>query len=135
MSDPIVVLNAGSSSIRFSLFVERERELALDLRSQIEGLYTAPKFQGKGADGAPWSETSSGENSAPVRERVLHAADWLGVRVKNEQNRKHGPRLSAAQSRVSVWEIPNNEELMITPIRAPASRQRQVQATAPGTGE
>jgi acetate kinase len=54
-----------------------------------------------------------GENSAPVRERVLTDAAWLGVRVHKEQNRKHGPRVSALQSRVSAWVIPTNEELMI----------------------
>jgi acetate kinase len=54
-----------------------------------------------------------GENSAPVREQVLNAAAWLGVRVNKEQNRRHGPRVSAQQSRVSAWAIPTNEELMI----------------------
>jgi acetate kinase len=54
-----------------------------------------------------------GENSAPIRERVLNDAAWLGVRLNKEQNRKHGPRVSAQQSRVSAWVIPTNEELMI----------------------
>jgi acetate kinase len=61
MSDAIVVLNAGSSSIKFSLFIEREHDLALDLRGQIEGIYTAPSFKSKGADGALRNEKSWGE--------------------------------------------------------------------------
>ena len=56
MSDAIVVINAGSSSIKFSLFVARDAELALDLRGQIEGLYTAPHFVAKAPDGATRSE-------------------------------------------------------------------------------
>jgi acetate kinase len=42
MADAIVVLNAGSSSIKFSLFtVARTTSPRPDLRGQIEGLHTA----------------------------------------------------------------------------------------------
>jgi acetate kinase len=58
MADAIVVLNAGSSSIKFSLFLARGDELELDVRGQIEGLYTAPRFVAKGRDGAARSEKS-----------------------------------------------------------------------------
>jgi acetate kinase len=44
MSDAIAVLNAGSSSIKFSLFALRAQQLELELRGQIEGIYTAPHF-------------------------------------------------------------------------------------------
>ena len=44
MSDAIAVLNAGSSSIKFSLFALRTQQLELELRGQIEGIYTAPHF-------------------------------------------------------------------------------------------
>ena len=47
MSDAIAVLNAGSSSIKFSLFVLRTSALELELRGQIEGIYTAPHFVAK----------------------------------------------------------------------------------------
>ncbi len=50
MADAIVVINAGSSSLKFSLFVVRAGDLALDVRGQIEGLHTAPKFVAKDAD-------------------------------------------------------------------------------------
>ena len=40
MADAIAVLNAGSSSIKFSLFVMRGNELELELHGQIEGIYT-----------------------------------------------------------------------------------------------
>jgi acetate kinase len=58
MTDAILVLNAGSSSIKFSLFVARGDDLALDLRGQIEGLYTAAHFIAKDATGRLLSERS-----------------------------------------------------------------------------
>lgn len=54
-----------------------------------------------------------GEHAAPVRERVCELAGWLGVRLDADANRAYGPRISAADSAVSVWVIPTDEELMI----------------------
>ena len=54
-----------------------------------------------------------GENSAVVRERVCRDARWLGVALDPAANDAGGPRISTAASRVSVWRIPTNEELMI----------------------
>jgi len=58
MSEAIVVLNAGSSSIKFSHFVEGASDLELDLRGQIEGLSTRPRFVAKEADGTVQVETT-----------------------------------------------------------------------------
>ena len=52
MSDAILVVNAGSSSIKFSVFLERGEALDLLLGGQIESLYTAPRFKAKDAAGA-----------------------------------------------------------------------------------
>lgn len=52
MTDVILVLNAGSSSIKFSLFLAQTDQLQLRLSGQIEGLYTAPRFRAKDAAGA-----------------------------------------------------------------------------------
>ena len=38
---------------------------------------------------------------------------WLGVKLDERANAAGGPRISAADSSVSVWVIPTNEELMI----------------------
>ncbi|MCO5122212.1 MAG: acetate/propionate family kinase [Rhizobacter sp.] len=56
MSDAIVVLNAGSSSLKFSLFMDRGADLALQLGGQAEGLFTAPHFVAKDAAGAVVAE-------------------------------------------------------------------------------
>lgn len=52
MTDAILVLNAGSSSIKFSLFLALAGELELLLHGQIEGLCTAPRFAATDAAGA-----------------------------------------------------------------------------------
>jgi acetate kinase len=63
MSDAIAVLNAGSSSIKFSLFVLRGQQLELELRGQIEGIYTAPHFVAKDRNGKTVGEKSWDEGA------------------------------------------------------------------------
>ena len=60
MPNAIAVLNAGSSSIKFSLFSEAARELELTARGQAEGIYTDPRFVAKDRDGAVLAEKSWG---------------------------------------------------------------------------
>jgi acetate kinase len=54
-----------------------------------------------------------GEHAAPIRARVCQDAQWLGIRLDVEANRRGGPRVSADDSAVSVWVIPTDEDLMI----------------------
>jgi len=54
-----------------------------------------------------------GERATAVREQVCRRAAWLGVELDAAANAVHGPRISAAASRVPAWVIPTNEELMI----------------------
>lgn len=54
-----------------------------------------------------------GENSAEVRQRVCEASAWLGIEIDAQANTSGSTRISAAQSKVSAWVIPTNEELMI----------------------
>jgi acetate kinase len=61
VADAIVVINAGSSSLKFSLFVVRGDDLALDVRGQIEGLNTAPRFAARDSAGRILAERSWGE--------------------------------------------------------------------------
>jgi len=51
MSDAIVVVNAGSSSIKFSVFAQTGNDLDLTVRGQAEGLHAAPRFVAKSATG------------------------------------------------------------------------------------
>ena len=77
MADAIVVLNAGSSSLKFSLFVARGNDLELQLRGQVEGLFTAPRFVAKDADASVVAEKSWGEGVRLGHEGALE--HLLGV--------------------------------------------------------
>jgi len=58
-----------------------------------------------------------GENSAEIRRRSLADLDWLGIRLDSERNAKaiRGKEglISADDSRVPVYVIPTNEELIL----------------------
>jgi len=54
-----------------------------------------------------------GENAPLIREKVCELARWIGIELDSEANATGGPRISTTDSRVSVWVIPTNEELMI----------------------
>jgi len=58
MTDAIAVLNAGSSSIKFSLFLPRDDQAELLARGQAEGIYTAPRFVAKDKEGKVMAEKS-----------------------------------------------------------------------------
>jgi acetate kinase len=54
-----------------------------------------------------------GENSTEIRRRVVEDAAWLGPLLDQRGNATGGPCISTTGSRVSVWAIRTNEELMI----------------------
>ncbi len=66
----------------------------------------------QGVDGVVFT-AGIGENSPEVRRRICEASAWLGIDLDQDANLARGPRISKAGSRVSVWVIPTNEELMI----------------------
>ena len=78
MTDAILVLNAGSSSIKFSLFAEAGVEPAVVASGQVESLDTSPHFIAKDSAGQTASEnrwtqgTILGHDGA-----VAHIMDWL----------------------------------------------------------
>ena len=56
-----------------------------------------------------------GENSASMRARICEGLEYLGVKIDPEKNKVRGKEaiISADDSKVTVWVIPTNEELMI----------------------
>jgi acetate kinase len=58
-----------------------------------------------------------GENSAKIRSLVCQEMNWLGVELDEEKNRMHENEsesvISVDSSKVNVWVIPTNEELLI----------------------
>jgi acetate kinase len=69
----------------------------------------------KGADALIFSG-GIGENSAPIRAQVCEGLGWLGIETDAERNaaaRGVDARVSTDGSRLPVWVIPTNEELLI----------------------
>ncbi|HXQ74322.1 MAG TPA: acetate/propionate family kinase [Pyrinomonadaceae bacterium] len=54
-----------------------------------------------------------GENSAEIRQRICEASAWLGIELDHAANTERQSKISTSRSKVSVWVIPTNEELMI----------------------
>jgi len=86
MSNAIVVLNAGSSSIKFSLFVERGDALEPDVRGQVEGLYTAARFVSKAPDGTVKAEKSWPDGFELGHDGVLdHLVGYLRLELADDR--------------------------------------------------
>ena len=94
MFDAIAVCNAGSSSIKFSLFAEAGDELELVARGQVESIHTSPRFIAKDSAGALLAEKSWGED---VKLGHGGALDHLIEFVRGELGRL---RLAAVGHRV-----------------------------------
>jgi acetate kinase len=54
-----------------------------------------------------------GENSATIRARVAEKLAWLGISFDDSANNKGGPLISKPQSKIAVYAIGTDEELMI----------------------
>lgn len=72
-----------------------------------------------------------GENSAEIRKRICSELSWLGVQLDAGFNSKHGVekggQISTETSRVAVYVVPTNEELLIArdTVRVMSSAPRQ----------
>jgi acetate kinase len=67
MADAILVLNAGSSSLKFSVFLDGEPPQPL-VRGQLEGLFTRPRLVARDQAGRP-----AGEQEWPAGTQLGHA--------------------------------------------------------------
>ena len=120
MADAILVLNAGSSSIKFSAFGRRGADLDSVARGQVEGIGTAPRFIAKDAGG-----DTIGEKRWPAGERMdhdaafAHIADWL-----RQLDRQY--RLAAVGHRVA-----HGGEAYVAPTLVDADMIARVEALVP----
>ena len=95
MKDTILVLNAGSSSIKFSLFADGGADLQALAGGQVEAIYTAPRFVAKDAGGRKLSEKQWDTGQPLGHEGALsHIIDWL------RDSQADGQRLAAVGHRV-----------------------------------
>jgi acetate kinase len=84
MSDYIVVLNAGSSSLKFCVYGLETATWRLDSRGQIEGIGTSPRFTAK--DGAGEKILDRALDTTVVREArtaLDSLAEWLRATYTN----------------------------------------------------
>jgi acetate kinase len=90
--DAIVVLNAGSSSIKFCTFRLNGTDLARELRGQVSGLGTAPRIAARrGADSIADRELS---------DRPMDHADALGILLDFLRAELHGETIVGVGHRV-----------------------------------
>ena len=54
-----------------------------------------------------------GENSVRIRARIADQLGWLGVTLDEAENSRHARLISRSDSRIPVYVIPTDEELMI----------------------
>lgn len=54
-----------------------------------------------------------GENVPEIRAQICEPLTFMGIELDNELNRQNALHISASHSRVKVWVIPTNEELVI----------------------
>lgn len=84
MAETILVVNAGSSSIKFELFAIGYRdELDRRLKGQIEGIGTHPRLSAEDADGASvidetWSTDEVGELPEALDKLVVFLREYVG---------------------------------------------------------
>ncbi|MFO0912644.1 MAG: acetate/propionate family kinase [Pirellulales bacterium] len=94
MADVVLVLNAGSSSLKFSLFTAAAQPLSL-IRGQIEGLSTRPRFSAINASGETVGERDWGPGVSLTHEQAVDfLLDW------GRQHTLNGNRIVAAGHRV-----------------------------------
>jgi acetate kinase len=86
MSDAILVLNAGSSSLKFSLFVDRGEGFASTLGGQVEGLFTSPRCVVRDRGGAVVAERRWGEGTSLGHAAALeHLLGVVGDRLATDR--------------------------------------------------
>ncbi len=110
MERAIAVLNAGSSSLKFSIFFDRDRELQPLFRGQLDGLFTAPRFVVRDQAGETVDETSWPQGTRLGHEGAIgHLFDW----AEEQRKRLGGQRLAAAGHRVGHGGLKYSESVRI----------------------
>jgi acetate kinase len=94
MADALLVLNAGSSSIKFSVFADEGADPRLVFRGQVEAIYTSPRFSAETAAG-----DSLGENEWPEGTKLGHEGGVTHI-VEFLREHRESYRLTAVGHRV-----------------------------------
>jgi acetate kinase len=91
--ESLLVVNAGSSSVKFQVFAIGADELRSSIKGQVDGIGTRPRLRATAADGAVLKDESySKEKLANVPAAIQIAGAWL--------REEHGLTLAAVGHRV-----------------------------------
>jgi acetate kinase len=83
MREPILVINAGSSSLKFSVFeTAADRSLAAQLHGQVEGIGTSPRLQIADAQGRAVADATVAGKDHRAAIAALH--DWFTKHIGSE---------------------------------------------------
>jgi acetate kinase len=88
-------------------------EFALDYFVYRVGLHTGMLAAALGGLDAFVFTAGIGENSTSIRARVAEKLAWLGAKLDPDANANHRVLISHKDSRVALYVIPTDEELMI----------------------
>jgi acetate kinase len=127
MADAIAVLNAGSSSIKFSLYAQAGDDLALAVRGQAEGILTAPRFVAKSATGETiskhtWDEGTRLGHDGALEHIVAFLRDKMqGIQLTGVGHRVvHGGMKYAQPVRIDRTVLAGLEEFIpLAPLHQP----------------
>ena len=110
MERAIAVLNAGSSSLKFSIFFDRDGQLQPVFRGQLDGLFTTPRFLVRDQAGETAGERNWPEGTRLGHEGAIgHLFDW----ADEQKKRLGGQRLAAAGHRVGHGGLKYSEPVRI----------------------
>jgi len=143
MAQSIAVLNAGSSSIKFSLFDLRDGAIALIARGQVEGLGTTKAaFAAKDAAGTPigahaWSPAEPPDHAAAVRHLIGFLRGVRGDRTLAAVGHRvvHGGMAHSQPVRIDPSVLAELDQFVpLAPLHQPHNLAaiRAIAAEAPG---
>jgi acetate kinase len=139
MTDHVLVLNAGSSSVKFAVYGRAAKGWTDEVRGQVEGIGTAPKFSAKDAAGKTLVDEKLAPSVRDARAALDELAAWLRKRFPDAKlvgvghRVVHGGSRHAAPARVTDAVLADLRALIpLAPLHQPhnlaaidALRERQ----------
>ena len=110
MTDYTLVLNAGSSSLKFCVY-QRAAGSAwrLESRGQVEGIGTNPKFSAKDEQGTSIASDALGEKVSDARSALDALATWLRGRYSGSKVLGVGHRVVHGGARFTTSTVVNSD--------------------------
>jgi len=147
MNDLALVLNAGSSSLKFAVYrLASSSRWEIAARGQIEGIGTTPRMSARDGSGGSMATPAPGTAVRDARSALDHLAQWLrtsfpethvrgvGHRVVHGGPRHAGPAIVSAQTLAELRELvplaPLHQPYNLAAIEAVAQRIPEVRQVA-----